>query len=83
MNQQTQLRAICQEVHDAAVAEAGKDAERYRWLRSRTQGLRGSYPKDLCFLLPQVLPVGNIMQGSVAQHLDEAIDAAIAAAKEK
>lgn len=52
-----------------------KDAARYRWLRVRTQGARGvdNYP---WFKLPAV-PVPNgmdIMRGSVAQHLDSAID---------
>lgn len=70
-----ELRALLQEVEDANK----KDAERYRWIRSKTQGLRGTFPKDFCFLFPSILPLGNVMKGSVAQYLDEAIDAAIAA----
>lgn len=66
--------------HDAlesALRAALKDAERYQWLRAQTQGVRGidsyNYP---WFKLPAV-PVPNgmdIMRGSIAQHLDSAID---------
>lgn len=58
--------------------ERDADAERYRWLRMKTAGLRDnearpyfSFPSK--FGLP---PVTDIMRGSVGQHLDAAIDAA-------
>lgn len=74
-----ELRALLQE----AVDGCQKDAERYRLIRSKTQGLRGTFPKDFCFMFPVILPLVNVMKGCVAQHLDEAIDAAIAAAGER
>jgi hypothetical protein len=61
--------------------EDALDAARYRWLRNRTSGQRNAsghgyfeFPKR-----PQLNPLRDLMRGSVAQHLDEAIDAAIAA----
>lgn len=52
------------------------DAERYRWLRAHTFGTYGIDAKP-AFVLPHV-PTNrvNIMRGSVAGHLDAAIDAA-------
>lgn len=62
--------------------ELQEDAARYRWIRSNARGKvdgRGRQEFDL----PDPHPLGNIMRGSVAQHLDAAIDSAIAlAAKE-
>ena len=52
-----------------------KDAERYRWLRERTGGEWERFALPTVPLLPKV----NIMCGSVAQHLDDAIDAVMAA----
>lgn len=52
------------------------DAERYRWLRAKTTGYEESRGRQ-SFDLPDPHPLGNIMRGSVAQHLDAAIDAAI------
>ena len=60
------------------------DAERYRYLRHWTQGTNiheqrnNVVMKHGRFILPHIEPVGDIMRGSVAQHLDEAIDAAVA-----
>lgn len=58
------------------------DAERYQWLRSLTRGHQGACFDQMWFLLPDVKRIQgqNIMQGSVAQHLDKAIDAARGAA---
>lgn len=58
------------------------DAKRYQWLRNLTRGHRGACFDQMWFLLPDVkrIPGQNIMQGSVAQHLDAAIDAAMKAA---
>lgn len=55
-----------------------RDAERYRWLRNWTRGAYG-IDSNPAFILPHVPTVldQNIMSGSVAQHLDNAIDAAI------
>ena len=55
---------------------AEKDAERYRWVRSGTCGDRDSRGR-MEFHLPDPHPLGNIMKGSVAQHLDAAIDSAM------
>ena len=55
-----------------------RDAERYRWLRDWTRGAYG-IDSNPAFILPHVPTMldQNIMSGSVAQHLDNAIDAAI------
>ena len=57
-----------------------RDAERYRWLRNWTRGAYG-IDSNPAFILPHVpiptVPDQNIMCGSLAQHLDNAIDAAI------
>ena len=61
----------------AEVQVALNDAERYCWLRIRTAGLRDNEGRQY-FSFPSMFglrPVGNIMQGSVGQHLDSAIDA--------
>ena len=54
--------------------ECEKDAQRYRMLRSRVSG---KYCADgrMRFELPLPKPLKNVMQGSVAQHFDDAIDA--------
>jgi len=59
-----------------------RDAARYRWLRNWTRGAYG-IDSNPAFILPHVPTMldQNIMSGSVAQHLDNAIDAAIAAEK--
>jgi hypothetical protein len=57
------------------LAELRADAERYRWLRSRTRaGVDIGGRKS--FVLPEVTPQGDILRGDVAQHLDVAIDVA-------
>jgi hypothetical protein len=53
------------------------DAERYRWLRTHTHGERDAAGRAE-FCMPNPMPRSNIMRGSVAQHLDAAIDADIA-----
>lgn len=62
-----------------------QDAERYRWLRVRVSGHRAvssARPATFAFPGPMLLtPLGDIMRGSVAQHLDAAIDAARAELK--
>ena len=64
----------------AQPAELVRDAERYRWLRNWTRRAYG-IDSNPAFILPHVpIPTGpdqNIMRGSLAQHLDNAIDAAI------
>ena len=55
------------------------DAARYRWLRSQVRGKRDGRGRSE-FDMPDPHPLGNIMQGSVAQHFDSSIDAEIAAA---
>ena len=61
-------------------ADLVRDAERYRWLRNWTRRAYG-IDSNPAFILPHVpIPTGpdqNIMRGSLAQHLDNAIDAAI------
>lgn len=61
------------------------NAERYRWWRAQIQGVRAlgsarpahfGYPSTMA--LPPVR--GDIMRGSVAEHFDHAVDAAMAAA---
>jgi hypothetical protein len=61
-----------------APADLVRDAERYRWLRNWTRGAYG-IDSNPAFILPHVPTMldQNIMSGSVAQHLDNAIDAAI------
>lgn len=63
-----------------APADVVRDAERYRWLRNWTRRAYG-IDSNPAFILPHVpIPTGpdqNIMRGSLAQHLDNAIDAAI------
>lgn len=56
-----------------------KDAERYRWLQYRTGGFKDNEGRQY-FSFPSrfgLPPVTNIMQGSVGQHLNAAIDEAI------
>jgi hypothetical protein len=64
----------------AETSEAARNAERYRWLQGKTRGAYG-VTGDQEFILPHVArrPGQDIMRGSVAEHLDSAIDAAIAA----
>jgi len=59
-----------------------KNSDRYKWLRNGTSGTRDARNRQ-SFDMPDPHPLGNIMQGSVAQHLDAAIDAAIASEQEK
>lgn len=66
------LGALC-----ARLAALEADARRYQWLRNGTMGDRHPSGRPY-FLIVDPRPVGNIMQGSVAEHLDEAIDAALA-----
>jgi hypothetical protein len=71
--------ALDQRLSSAADAQALRDAERYRWLRYRTKGLLEAAGAQY-FAFPyrfDLPPVGDLMRGSVAQHLDNAIDAAL------
>ena len=54
-----------------------KDAERYRWLRAETSGIADARGRQE-FVFPDPHPLDNILRGSVAQHLDAAIGAAMA-----
>ena len=56
-----------------------KDAERYRWLSLKVVGQHDHITslQQICF--PLIRPISNVLKGSVAQHLDEAIDAAMTA----
>ena len=56
------------------------DAGRYVWLRMKVRGQRDELaPEGQDFVLtpPGVLPKQNIMRGSVAEHFDAALDAAL------
>jgi hypothetical protein len=66
---------------EAELREARRSAERYRWLQARVFADRGRRGMAY-FGLPLPRPVNNPMFGSVAQHFDEAIDAAIDAARQ-
>jgi len=61
------------------IAALRKDAERWRKLRAMVRGERqlGS-ARPAAFAFPSIMelpPLADIMRGSVAQHLDAAIDA--------
>ena len=77
---QAALQALAAE-KDAEIVRLKEDAARYDYMRANVRGKvdgRGRQEFDL----PDPHPLGNIMQGSVAQHLDAAIDSALLAAKE-
>lgn len=59
------------------IAALRKDAERYRWLRAQVRGARDERGRQE-FDMPDPHPLGDIMRGSVAQHFDAAVDAAMA-----
>lgn len=71
----------------AEVRRLREDAERFQWLRDRTRGICNYEHTDNVlmrhgrFQFPTVEPISDVMRGSVAQHLEDAIDAA--RAKEK
>ena len=84
------LRVAAHWLHDNApevlratlrASEYAKNAERYCWLRARVSGHRAlGSARPATFAFPGTMalpPLGDIMIGSVAQHLDAAIDAAI------
>ena len=61
----------------ARLDAAEADAARYRWVRHRVSG-HGSHLDHQHFGFPTSLalrPVGDLMKGSVSQHLNDAIDA--------
>ena len=61
---------------NAVIDELRADAERYRHLRQFTSAGRNTVGRQI-FVLPYVSPAGlDLSHGSVAQHLDAAIDAA-------
>lgn len=74
------VKAMLAAQQPAQPADLVRDAERYRWLRNWTRRAYG-IDSNPAFILPHVpIPTGpdqNIMRGSLAQHLDNAIDAAI------
>lgn len=59
-----------------------KDAERYRYLQGSVCATRVT-PARCEFFLQLPAPIKDPMRGSVAQHFDEAIDAALDLQKEK
>lgn len=73
-------RQLCAEIEALKlyVAKLEPDAMRYRWLQHKTRGVYG-VTSDQEFVLPHVHRVAgqDLMRGSVAQHLDKAIDAAM------
>lgn len=74
-----QMRAYAQAAVLADRDGRDQDAERYRFLRMHTFALRNSGFHQFSF--PQVAQRGvNLFRGSVAQHLDAAVDAARLAA---
>jgi hypothetical protein len=60
---------------------AREDARRYQWLRAKVSGHRAlgsARPASFAFPTSMGLPpLGDIMRGSVAQHMDAAIDSAM------
>ena len=78
--QQKILKALTAERDDLRkeVEASRADAGRYRWIRTHTMGERDDLRVPQ-FYLPSVetLPGVNIMRGSVAEHLDAAVDAAM------
>lgn len=61
-----------------SAGEDARDAARYRYLQHRVSGDR--YPSGVArFRLPDIQAHEGIFKGSVAEHFDAAIDAAIAA----
>lgn len=60
----------------AALDEREKDAERYRCLQLRMRGERFASGRQY-FDVDFPDPLTNIMQGSVAEHFNDAIDATI------
>lgn len=64
---------------DPYIVALERDARRYRWLRSRAYGQRDELaPNGQDFVMnpPDVMDGQNIMKGSLAEHLDAAIDQA-------
>lgn len=62
------------------VAALKADAERWRWWRARTCAHRvGRDGQAFGFPVRGATGTRNLMQGSVAQHLDDEVDAAIRA----
>ena len=69
----------------AEVEQSKRDAERYKFFRNKTAGIDGSErgQPDQYFSFPYIPPVSDLMKGSMGQHIDEAIDAAMSAEKGK
>ena len=61
----------------AKVAALEADAKRYQHLRTHTSAESNGTGRQV-FVLPYISPAGHdLMRGSVAQHLDKCIDAAM------
>jgi hypothetical protein len=60
----------------ARLEAAERDAARYRWLRAGTTAGRSLPGSPASFNVRHVRAPADVMRGSVAQHLDAAIDAA-------
>ncbi|PLC06353.1 hypothetical protein CY658_04790 [Variovorax sp. RO1] len=76
------VRLSALKARDAEIERLRGDAERYEWIRAHTTGHRDAR-RRMEFAFPDPHPIGNIMQGSVSQHLDAAIDQARATGGEK
>lgn len=65
----------------ALSAPDGVDARRWRWIRNKTRAQRDHPTWQGRFNMPSLRPLvgADIFRGSVAEHLDAAIDAEIAA----
>ena len=50
------------------------DGDRYRYLRQKVSGWRVNGEGPMRFKFPDIDPLDDISRGSIAQHLDKAID---------
>jgi hypothetical protein len=74
-----QMRSFYAEGVREGMERADQDAKRYQWLRHKTGAGQSTIGSPGAFRLPDIPPAkgANLMRGSVAWHLDDAIDAAI------
>lgn len=68
---------------DAEIERLRADAERYRYIRNWTRGEQNHNGRKQQFNFDFPKPLSNVMQGSVSQHLDAAIDASRAPAQKE